>query len=124
MGNGTSGSVTGNILDNSALVFANSAAELYTGAISGSGQLIKNGPGTLQLAATHAYTGPTIINAGTVQLGYATVLVSSFGHGHHRRTPGSGSLQEASQRTGNHGHGQRHMVVRQTRTTKASTGRR
>ena len=80
VGNGaTSGSVTGNILDNSALVFANSAAELYTGAISGSGALIKNGPGTLQLAATHAYTGPTIINAGTVQLGYAAVLVSSFG---------------------------------------------
>ncbi len=80
LGNGTTknGSVAGDILNNSTLVFANPAAQTYSGVISGGGSLIKNGPGTLQLSATHTYTGPTVINAGTVQLGYP-VTVSGFG---------------------------------------------
>ena len=55
--------------------------------ISGGGTLIKNGAGTLQLSATHVYTGPTVINAGTVQLGYP-VNVSGFGA---NTTGGSGN---------------------------------
>lgn len=37
--------------------------------ISGSGNLVKTGPGTLVLAATNTYSGDTIVNRGTLQLG-------------------------------------------------------
>jgi autotransporter-associated beta strand protein len=40
-----------------------------TGAISGTGELIKTGSGTLELAGTNTYTGGTVVNAGTLQLG-------------------------------------------------------
>jgi fibronectin-binding autotransporter adhesin len=76
------GSVPGNIAlaNNSALVFATPSGptQAYGGVISGSGSLTMNGPGTLQLTANHTYTGPTAINAGTLQLG---VLTSASGFG-------------------------------------------
>jgi fibronectin-binding autotransporter adhesin len=80
----TNGSVAGNIAlaNNSAIVFANPSTQLYQGVISGTGSFIKNGAGTLQLTANHTYSGPTIINAGTVQLGYGAnlpVTTSGFG---------------------------------------------
>jgi autotransporter-associated beta strand protein len=80
LGNGTTknGSLAGGIVNNSALVIANPATQLYGGLISGGGSLTKNGAGTLQLTATHTYTGPTVINAGTVQLGYVAAM-SGFG---------------------------------------------
>ena len=104
LGNGTTknGSVAGDILNNSTLVFANPALQVYTGAISGGGSLIKNGPGTLQLTATHTYTGPTVINAGTVQLGYP-VTVSGFGAD---TTGGTGTAAAVNDR-------QRHVDVQQ-----------
>jgi autotransporter-associated beta strand protein len=71
------GSLAGNIVNNSAVVFANPLNQLYSGAISGSGSLTKTGPGTLQLTGNDAYTGPTVINAGAVRLGGA--FVSGFG---------------------------------------------
>jgi fibronectin-binding autotransporter adhesin len=78
------GSVVGNIAlaNNSAVVFANPSTQLYTGVISGTGSFIKNAAGTLQLVGNHTYSGPTVINAGTVQLGYGAnpqVTVSGFG---------------------------------------------
>jgi fibronectin-binding autotransporter adhesin len=85
-GVGTNGSVSGNIAlaNNSAVVFANPSTQLYGfpatplgSVISGSGSFTKNGAGTLQLTANHTYSGPTIINAGTVQLG--AVDTSGFG---------------------------------------------
>jgi fibronectin-binding autotransporter adhesin len=72
------GSVAGSIVNNSALVFANPAGQAFGGAISGSGSLIKAGAGTLVLTATQAYTGPTVVAAGTLQLGTAGVI-SGFG---------------------------------------------
>ncbi len=83
MGDGVSnvGSVNGNIAlaNNSPVVFATPAnqSQTYSGVISGHGSLVMNGPGTLQLVAHHTYTGPTLINAGTVQLGGP--IVSGFG---------------------------------------------
>jgi fibronectin-binding autotransporter adhesin len=80
------GSLAGNIINNSALVFANPTAVTYAGVISGNGSFIKNGPGTLQLAGSNStYSGPTLINAGTVQLGPALYPASVVGFG------GSGS---------------------------------
>jgi autotransporter-associated beta strand protein len=64
------GSVAGNITlaNSSALVFANPSSQTYAGVISGNGSLTKNAAGILQLQGNHTYSGPTVINAGTVQL--------------------------------------------------------
>ena len=40
-----------------------------TGSITGTGGLSFNGPGTLVLAGTNTFSGPTIISSGTLQLG-------------------------------------------------------
>jgi len=63
---GTTGSVTGNIANDGALVFNRSNAYDFTGAISGAGTLTKLGAGTLRLGGTHGYTGATLVSAGTL----------------------------------------------------------
>jgi autotransporter-associated beta strand protein len=45
-----------------------------TGAISGTGQLIKNGSNNLTLSGLNGYTGGTVLNAGTVTLGGAGLI--------------------------------------------------
>jgi autotransporter-associated beta strand protein len=64
---GDSTSLQGNITNNATLVFAQNSNGTFTGAITGSGQLIKNGSGTLSLNGANAYTGGTTISAGTLQ---------------------------------------------------------
>ena len=73
LGNGgTTGSITGNIVDNGALVFNRSTALTYAGVVSGSGSLTQAGTGTLTLTGANSYTGDTTINAGsTLSLGAA-----------------------------------------------------
>ncbi len=67
LGNGgTSGSVTGNITDNAALVFNRSDAPTFGGVIGGSGTLEQRGPGTLTLTGTNSYGGATTVSAGTL----------------------------------------------------------
>jgi autotransporter-associated beta strand protein len=46
----------------------NSQSTTYGGILSGAGGLAKIGSGTLTLTATHSYSGPTSIAAGTLQL--------------------------------------------------------
>ena len=48
----------------------------YTGIISGSGSLIKEGPGTLVLEGANTYSGGTTINAGVIRLLSPTALGS------------------------------------------------
>ena len=70
LGNGgTSGSIVGNITNNSALVFNRSDVATYGGAISGSGSVTQTGSGTTALTGNSTYTGGTSITAGTLQLG-------------------------------------------------------
>ncbi|ACF11780.1 filamentous haemagglutinin family outer membrane protein [Chlorobaculum parvum NCIB 8327] len=66
----TSGTLgTGNVLDNSHLVFNRSDTSSYAGVISGTGDVTKDGAGTLILTGDNTYSGTTTINAGTLQVG-------------------------------------------------------
>ena len=70
LGNGgTTGSITGNVLNNGTLAFNRSDTVTFGGTISGSGALDKLGGGTLILTADNTYSGVTTIAAGTLQLG-------------------------------------------------------
>lgn len=71
---GTTGSITGNTVDNGALVFNRSDTLAYSGLISGSGTLTQSGSGTLTLGSANAYTGGTTLNAGTLGLGNDSAL--------------------------------------------------
>jgi fibronectin-binding autotransporter adhesin len=71
---GTSGSIVGDITNNSALAFYRSDDVAFGGAISGSGIVAQIGAGATRLADGNTYTGGTVIFAGTL-IGSAT----SFG---------------------------------------------
>jgi len=63
---GATGSVTGNIANQAALVIDRSGAFDYAGVISGTGTLAKQGAGTLTLSGASTYTGATTVSAGTL----------------------------------------------------------
>src|SRR5208337_4622589 len=80
LGNGgTSGSITGNVTDNGTLAFDRSDAVTIGVVVSGTGSLVQLGGGTLILTADNTYTGGTIVNAGTLQLGDGTNTTSLAG---------------------------------------------
>lgn len=66
---GTTGSISGNIVNNATLAFNRADNITYAGDISGSGQLTKSGAGALVLTGTHTFTGGTTIQTGTLQIG-------------------------------------------------------
>ena len=74
LGTGASGQdgtlATGGVANNATLVYDLSGSQSATYAISGSGGLVKTGSGTLTLAASqgNSYTGPTVIQSGTLKL--------------------------------------------------------
>ncbi|WP_234418020.1 autotransporter outer membrane beta-barrel domain-containing protein, partial [Xanthomonas fragariae] len=61
-----SASLQGAIVDNATLVFNQAANEVFTGSITGTGSVIKDGAGALQLNGANGYTGGTSIAAGTL----------------------------------------------------------
>ena len=61
---GATGSVVGNIANNSALAFNRSDDVTYGGVISGTGSLTQAGSGQLTLTGTNTFTGGTTVNAG------------------------------------------------------------
>jgi autotransporter-associated beta strand protein len=66
---GTTGSIAGNITNNSSLAFNRSDNLTYSGDISGNGSLIKLGTETLTLTGSNTFSGNTTISAGTLQIG-------------------------------------------------------
>ena len=68
-GGGATGSLAGNIANDATLVFNRSNALTYADSISGSGDLVKLGAGTLALTGENTFTGNTLISAGTLQIG-------------------------------------------------------
>lgn len=70
--------VTGTIANNGVLIFNRSNAvtqgtDFSTAAITGSGQVIQNGTGTLTLNAANSYSGGTTVNSGLLQLNAGAV---------------------------------------------------
>jgi autotransporter-associated beta strand protein len=66
---GATGSIQGNVVNNSLLVFNRSDAPVFSGVISGSGAVSQAGGGMLTLLGNNTYTGLTTVSAGTLQLG-------------------------------------------------------
>jgi outer membrane autotransporter protein len=66
---GTTGSIVGNVVDNTSLVLDRSGLLTLPGVISGLGSLTQIGPGTTILTGNNTYTGGTVISAGTLQIG-------------------------------------------------------
>ena len=64
---GTTTSLVGDIVNNSALIFNQSITGSYSGSISGTGTLTKLGTGTANLRGNNSYTGGTTVTAGTLQ---------------------------------------------------------
>jgi autotransporter-associated beta strand protein len=76
------GAIAGaSMIDNAALVFSNPLNQTYSGVISGSGTLTKNGAGTLILTGSNTVTGTTTIAAGILQLGDGATLNGSVASG-------------------------------------------
>jgi fibronectin-binding autotransporter adhesin len=65
---GTTGSIAGNIINNSALIFNRSNAVTYNGVLSGTGSLTQAGSGTLTLSGANTYTGGTLIDNGVLSI--------------------------------------------------------
>ncbi|WP_407530009.1 autotransporter-associated beta strand repeat-containing protein [Methylobacterium oryzisoli] len=66
---GTTGSITGDVLNNATLAFNRADAVTFAGIIGGTGSLNQIGTGTLTLTGANTYTGGTVITAGTLQIG-------------------------------------------------------
>ncbi|CAB3834216.1 hypothetical protein LMG26841_01128 [Achromobacter dolens] len=66
---GLTGSVTGNIRNNAALVFDRGNEVIHAGVISGVGTVTKQGAGTLTLTGNNTYTGLTSVDAGMLRIG-------------------------------------------------------
>ncbi|NYF32621.1 autotransporter-associated beta strand repeat-containing protein [Sphingopyxis sp. JAI108] len=67
LGNGgTTGGITGDVVNNAALAFNRSDAVTYAGLISGTGTLTQVGSGTMVLTGANSYTGATSVDRGTL----------------------------------------------------------
>ncbi|WP_018963985.1 autotransporter-associated beta strand repeat-containing protein [Ancylobacter sp. FA202] len=66
---GTTASIRGDVLDNGALVFDQSAAGTFADDIGGTGSLTVKGVGKLVVTGTAFHTGGTTIDSGTLQIG-------------------------------------------------------
>lgn len=78
---GTSGTLgMGDVGNHATLVFNRSDALNVHNRISGSGDLVKRGAGTLTLLDANTYAGSTTIEAGTLRLGVATSVGNPVGY--------------------------------------------
>lgn len=79
-GDGNGALPTGNVTNNSTLIFNQGANAPVTAAISGSGNLIQTGGDTVQLAGNNSFTGTvTVTNNSTLKLGSASALGATNG---------------------------------------------
>ena len=63
--------------NNTISIGANNANTTYSGGISGTGNLVKNGSGTQTLAGATTFNGSTTVNSGTLQAATANALANT-----------------------------------------------
>ena len=66
---GRSGSITGRVLNDGALVFSRADVVTFGGDASGSGTFVQQGAGTIVLTGSNEHTGGTVIASGALQVG-------------------------------------------------------
>ncbi len=66
---GTTGTLSGNVVNNGILAFNRSNTFFYNDVISGTGSLVQMGSGLTALSNNNTYSGGTLISAGTLQIG-------------------------------------------------------
>jgi len=71
---GTSGSVSGDIVNNGSVVFNRSDTASHGGTISGTGSVTKEANGTWTLSGNNSYSGGTFVNAGTLIAGHTNAV--------------------------------------------------
>ena len=76
---GSTTAVQGNITNNAALVFNQTADGVYAGSLSGNGTLSKIGTGMLALNGNNTFAGSTTIQAGTLEVGDANTSSAFLG---------------------------------------------
>jgi len=76
---GTSGSISGDIVNEAVLAFNRSDDVTFAGAISGGGSLNQIGGGSTTLTGVSSYTGATTITSGTLALSGAGSIAASSG---------------------------------------------
>ncbi|NTX77434.1 transporter [Serratia proteamaculans] len=76
----TTGSVTGNIVDNGQLVLNRSNSLQLNGAISGTGDVIQRGTGTTVLNGSNTWSGITMVENGTLLAGSANSFSRQSSH--------------------------------------------
>jgi fibronectin-binding autotransporter adhesin len=74
---GTTGSITGHVTNNGALVFNRSDDVTFGGVVSGAGSLTQAGSGTLTVTGANTHTGGTSISGGTLAVSGAGRLSSN-----------------------------------------------
>ncbi|CAJ0817862.1 hypothetical protein LMG19087_03238 [Ralstonia wenshanensis] len=80
LGNGgTSGSITGNVVDNGTLMFNRSDVFTFGGTVSGTGGITQAGTGTTVLTANNAIQGDTLIASGALAIGDAAHASAALG---------------------------------------------
>ncbi len=79
--NDTAGTIpaTGNVVNNSALVFNRLDSITVGNVISGTGSLTQNGSGMLMLSGANTFTGPVTVSQGTLQIGNSSALGTTNG---------------------------------------------
>lgn len=76
---GTTGSIVGDVANDSILAFNRSDAHIFDGQISGSGGIRQTGTGVTALTGANSYTGGTTITHGTLQIGNGGTTGSILG---------------------------------------------